>query len=212
MPTGPAIILVHVASTNIPFTSESKEAVAHFPEIEKEIRLSLQQCARTMLRHLRKQEKKEKVKDKFMLISKILPQIANKTAETLGKPVPLIDEVIAKIMDIVWIEDKIHYEKIEEGWKTSSHITITNYKDKTQKFFLFITIPHEAIVDRVSPQAETVTDRYIKWKIGGIDPHQTLELTFELRGIDKGDFDENDIYIEGLDPVNVIGAEKWEGD
>ena len=47
-PTGPILILVHVASTNVPFTSESKDAVAGIPEIEKEITLALQDLGREL--------------------------------------------------------------------------------------------------------------------------------------------------------------------
>ena len=36
-PSGPAIILIHVASTNIPFTSEAKEAIADITEIKKKL-------------------------------------------------------------------------------------------------------------------------------------------------------------------------------
>ncbi|MDM7916930.1 MAG: DNA topoisomerase VI subunit B, partial [Candidatus Eisenbacteria bacterium] len=46
LPVGPAILLVHIASAWVPFTSESKEAIAHYPEILKEIRLALQECGR----------------------------------------------------------------------------------------------------------------------------------------------------------------------
>ena len=35
VPSGPALLLVHVASTKIPFTSEAKEAIAEDPEIEQ---------------------------------------------------------------------------------------------------------------------------------------------------------------------------------
>ena len=50
IPSGPAIIMVHVASTQIPFTSESKEAIADIDEIENEIRLALRNCARNVQR------------------------------------------------------------------------------------------------------------------------------------------------------------------
>ncbi|TKX83136.1 DNA topoisomerase VI subunit B, partial [Halorubrum sp. SS5] len=40
MPNGPAVISIHVASTNVPFTSESKDALANVPEIEDEIELA----------------------------------------------------------------------------------------------------------------------------------------------------------------------------
>jgi len=212
IPYGPALFLIHVASTNVPFTSESKEAIASYEEIEKEIRLSLQQCARTMFRHLRKKERKSKAKDKFLLISKILPQIADKAAETLGKPPVAIDEIITQIMDILWIEDEVIYEKKDESWVTKSKITLTNYMTKKQQFILYAIKPHEALASHITPPATLVTDTYLKWHIKGLSSNAKQEISFELTGIDKGDFDDNDLYIQGINPVHVIGAEKWEGD
>ena len=52
MPVGPLAIFVHMASVWVPFTSESKEAVAHYPEIIREIRLGLQECGRRVGEHL----------------------------------------------------------------------------------------------------------------------------------------------------------------
>jgi DNA topoisomerase-6 subunit B len=212
IPYGPALLLIHVASTNVPFTSESKEAIAAYPEIEKEIRLSLQQCARTMFRHLRKKERKSKAKDKFLLISKILPQIADKAAETLGKPPVAIDEIITKIMDILWIEDEVTYEKRGDFWVTKSRITLTNYTCQKQQFVLYAIKPHEAVLHSVSPFADEVTETYLKWKISNLASNAKMEICFELTNIDKGDFDENDLYVGGINPLHVIGAEKWEGD
>ncbi len=40
LPTGPLVLMVHIASVWVPFTSESKEAIAHYPEIIKELRLA----------------------------------------------------------------------------------------------------------------------------------------------------------------------------
>src|SRR5919205_3172203 len=39
LPVGPVTVMVHMASVWVPFTSESKEAVAAYPEIMKELRL-----------------------------------------------------------------------------------------------------------------------------------------------------------------------------
>src|SRR5207247_1233095 len=44
LPFGPAIVLVHVASVKVPYTSEAKEAVAPIPEIMEEIDLALKEC------------------------------------------------------------------------------------------------------------------------------------------------------------------------
>jgi DNA topoisomerase-6 subunit B len=53
LPAGPAVVFVHMASVWVPFTSESKEAVAPYPEIVKEIKLALQECGRQLGAHLR---------------------------------------------------------------------------------------------------------------------------------------------------------------
>jgi DNA topoisomerase-6 subunit B len=50
LPQGPMVLLVHMASVWVPFTSESKEAVAHYPEILKEMQLALQEL-RPAARH-----------------------------------------------------------------------------------------------------------------------------------------------------------------
>ncbi|HEC87710.1 MAG TPA: DNA topoisomerase VI subunit B [Thermoplasmata archaeon] len=206
IPYGPAIILVHVASVNIPFTSESKEAIAHIDEIKKEIKLSLQQCARKMKAHLSKKEKKEKVKNKFLLISKILPEIARKSAEMVGKPVPSIDSIISQIMNIVWIEDEI----TEKNGMLESRIRIINYKDSSQNFILYAEIPDKEKVTEISPEPVEMKEKVIKWKVS-VKPSEKIEYCFKLNK-DSYDFEENNLYISGINPVNVVGAEKWEGE
>src|SRR5437773_8500350 len=42
LPAAPMVVMVHIASVWVPFTSESKEAVASYPEIMKEIKLAIQ--------------------------------------------------------------------------------------------------------------------------------------------------------------------------
>ena len=37
LPSGPVTVMVHMASVWVPFTSESKEAIASYPEIQKEL-------------------------------------------------------------------------------------------------------------------------------------------------------------------------------
>ena len=48
LPTGPLLVMVHLASVWVPFSSESKEAVADYDEIRKEIRLAIQSCGRRL--------------------------------------------------------------------------------------------------------------------------------------------------------------------
>ena len=229
IPTGPAIFLTHISSTLIPFTSESKEAIADISEIENEVKLAFRECARKVQSHINKKVRRIKTREKFDLITKILPEIAKKSSSMLNKPIPSLNKVITKIMDVVWIEDLIEYEKSvpelvqstlfdqtgeknERGWITKSTIMVVNYKDKPQKFKLFAVIPEDAVVGTISPKPIEKTDKYIKWDIETIAPADKKDIYFELAGLDKGDFDENDIYVEGINPSFVIGADKWEGE
>ena len=229
IPTGPAIFLTHMSSTLIPFTSESKEAIADIPEIENEIKLAFRECARKVQSHINKKVRRAKTREKFDLITKILPEIAKKSADMLNKPVPSLEQVITKIMDVVWIEDLIEYEKAsqepvqstlfedssdqrEGGWITKSTILVVNYKNKPQRLNLYAVIPEDAVVGTVTPKPTKITNNYIKWNLDQISPANKVDISFELAGLEKGDFDENDLYIENINPAFVIGADKWEGE
>ncbi|HVR71852.1 MAG TPA: DNA topoisomerase VI subunit B [Vicinamibacteria bacterium] len=56
LPVGPMALLVHIASVWVPFTSESKEAVAHYPDIIKEIQLAAQECGRKLATFIRRRK------------------------------------------------------------------------------------------------------------------------------------------------------------
>lgn len=57
LPAGPMAIFVHIASVWVPFTSESKEAIAEYDEIHKEITLALRECGRRLGLFLRRRER-----------------------------------------------------------------------------------------------------------------------------------------------------------
>ncbi len=75
LPSGPIVIAVHMASVWVPFTSESKEAVASYPEIIHEIRLALQECGRRLEAYIRKGRREAEEKSKVDYIKKYLPHI-----------------------------------------------------------------------------------------------------------------------------------------
>ena len=83
LPTGPVLMVVHVASAWVPFASESKEAIAAYPEIEKEIKLGLQKCARKLRRFLRRKKRKKEEKRKRHYIKKYIPHIGEALQDIL---------------------------------------------------------------------------------------------------------------------------------
>ena len=92
LPTGPLTIVVHMASVWVPFTSESKEAIASYPEILKEIRLALQECGRKLGIHIRKAVRIRHELRKRSYIEKYIPAIG----EALRDILELKDRQVAK--------------------------------------------------------------------------------------------------------------------
>src|SRR2546422_6098913 len=114
LPFGPAIVLVHLCSTKVPYTSESKEAVATADEIMTEVDLALKEAGRRLKTHLTKKAHRAKTKEKFEIVQLILPRIADKSAKIVNKKVPVLDATITKIMGVVWVDEDITYDKKEK--------------------------------------------------------------------------------------------------
>ena len=70
------LLMVHIASGWVPFTSESKEAIAHYPEIIKEMRLGLQDCGRKVATFIRKRRRDADEAKKRAYIEKYIPQVS----------------------------------------------------------------------------------------------------------------------------------------
>ncbi|MBR4504841.1 MAG: DNA topoisomerase VI subunit B [Candidatus Methanomethylophilaceae archaeon] len=212
IPFGPAIILVHVASTKVPFTSEGKEAVASFPELQSEIGLALRLCARNLKSHLNKMERKKKTHAKFEIVQEILPDMAKKAADHLGKPVPNLDRTITRIMNVVWVEPSMK----KESKKRSITYTVYNYTSTVRTFRLHAQLPKESLKDLsiyTSPYFLDINDEgKANWEIRDIQPSAHVEVSFDLVGDMADTFDPDDIYFSGLNPVMVMGAEMLPGD
>ncbi len=99
LPTGPLVILIHMASVWVPFTSESKEAVAHYPEIIKEMKLALQEAGRRLGKHVKRQAREKDALKKQSYIQKYIPHIGEALQEILAISDPEKEEVIATLTD-----------------------------------------------------------------------------------------------------------------
>ena len=83
LPIGPLVIMVHIASVWVPFTSEAKEAIASYPEIIKELRLCLQECGRKLGIHIRKGKRLESEYKKRNFIEMYIPHIGQALRDIL---------------------------------------------------------------------------------------------------------------------------------
>ncbi len=84
LPLGPVVIMVSMSSVWVPYTSESKEAVAHYPEIIKELRLALMEAGRRLQRFLNKRKRQSDEAKKRSYIEKYLDPIQEALSEILG--------------------------------------------------------------------------------------------------------------------------------
>ena len=101
LPIGPMAILVHVASVWVPYTSESKEAIEPYPEILKEIKLGLQQCARKLGHYLRHELHLRREYDRRTYIEKYLSHIGVALQDILALSNEERDSTIKKLDDVL---------------------------------------------------------------------------------------------------------------
>ncbi len=59
VPVGPLVIMLHMASVWVPFTSESKEAIADYDEIRKELVLALREAGRKLATYIRRRRRQK---------------------------------------------------------------------------------------------------------------------------------------------------------
>jgi DNA topoisomerase-6 subunit B len=84
VPVGPLTIVVHMASVWVPFTSESKEAIANYPEIEEQVVRALQECGRKLKIFLSRRKKEAEAQRKHDYIRTYIPHIGIGLRELIG--------------------------------------------------------------------------------------------------------------------------------
>jgi DNA topoisomerase-6 subunit B len=101
LPSGPLIIMVHMASVWVPFTSESKEAVAHYPEIVKQIKLALQECGRKLAIFIRRRRKAADSERKKAYIQQYIPHVAIALREMLELSERQETTIVRQLTDVL---------------------------------------------------------------------------------------------------------------
>ncbi len=101
LPTGPLLLVVHLASVWVPFTSESKEAVAHYDEIQEELRFALMQLGRMLKEHVNKSRRVADELKKRDYIAKYIPKISEALQKILEFDDKERDRTTAKLTEVL---------------------------------------------------------------------------------------------------------------
>ena len=115
LPVGPMALLVHIASVWVPFTSESKEAVAHYPDIIKEIQLAAQECGRKLATFIRKRKAADYRAERRSIFERYIEEVAIAIGKiTDRKPGPIKREFL-KVAHQVTAAEMEEEEKAQES-------------------------------------------------------------------------------------------------
>jgi DNA topoisomerase-6 subunit B len=182
--------MVHIASTNVPFTSESKDAVANIPEIEDEIELAIREAARELKSYLNRRQSLEKRRRKQEVLGRILPEMADKLAGVTGRERPNIDGALGRIMNNLILE-----RTVEGGTVT---VAIHNHSDRAES---------PEVTDIVSAEPTDVSDGasvvdvdgewFVQWS-PSVSAGETARLSYDVDGEATFDVDVDGVENEKL--------------
>jgi DNA topoisomerase VI subunit B len=114
LPVGPMALLVHIASVWVPFTSESKEAVAHYPDIMKEIQLAAQECGRKLAAFIRKRKAADYQAQRRSIFELYIEEVATAIGKITGrKPNPIKREFLQVAHKVTAAEMKEEEKALE---------------------------------------------------------------------------------------------------
>ncbi len=85
LPVGPLVIMVHMASVWVPFTSESKEAIADYDEIRREMKLALQECGRKLNAYIQRRRRQRLESERRSIFERYIPDVAEALAALTGQ-------------------------------------------------------------------------------------------------------------------------------
>ncbi|OGW73829.1 MAG: hypothetical protein A3J72_02930 [Nitrospirae bacterium RIFCSPHIGHO2_02_FULL_40_19] len=121
---------MHLASVWPPFTSEAKEAIAHYPEIIKEMKLALQECGRKLGIYIHKKFRMREQHDRANLFEKYIPEVADSLAALSEEKKEVILEGLKKMIKKPQILQEINLVPQQEEEHANIKITAVKEDDE----------------------------------------------------------------------------------
>ena len=189
VPYGPAIIMVHVFGPRLPYTSESKEAIAPVDEITDAIKYAIKMELKQLRRFNSRAEKNKKMGEKFNLVSTVIPEIARKSSEILSMEIPDCRVVISKIANVVFVRETF----VERDGNKHSVTEVINYTMNPISMNLKIVFRNGEVDKKIEDL--------------GMSEKFVYEHTEPLNVSDEAEY-----YFTGINPVLVQGADELPSD
>ena len=97
VPVGPLVIMIHMASVWVPFTSESKEAIADYDEIRKEMKLALKECGRKLGTYLRRRQRMKREGERRNIFARYIGEISKACEGMTGTRAEKVRDALEKV-------------------------------------------------------------------------------------------------------------------
>lgn len=98
LPAGPAVIVIHMCSVWVPFVSESKEAIAPYPDITKEMKLAIQDAGRKLSLYLSGKKRVGAEKRRLQIFDRYSDEVSDALAILTGKPKKDIEKKLKELI------------------------------------------------------------------------------------------------------------------
>lgn len=129
LPHGPITVMVHMASVWVPFTSESKEAIAGYPEIQKELRLGLQAVGRKLGMYLNARKKVKQEGERRSIFLRYLGEVAEACGVINDLPEKKRTELYEKLLHIAKRKTAEADTKFDDRGKKRSKDEVEDFGD-----------------------------------------------------------------------------------
>ncbi|HLF54344.1 MAG TPA: DNA topoisomerase VI subunit B, partial [Candidatus Nanoarchaeia archaeon] len=99
LPVGPLTIAISLVSVWPPFTSEAKEAIAHYPEIIKEMKLALQEAGRRLGSYVNKKKRVASQQERVSIFENYIPEVASALSKLSGMGKERLIDAMKKMLE-----------------------------------------------------------------------------------------------------------------
>jgi DNA topoisomerase-6 subunit B len=119
LPTGPVTLMVHMASVWVPFTSESKEAIAAYPEIMRELRLGLQAVGRKLALYLNRRRRVRDEGERREIFLRYLGEVATAVSSIKSYDERSRTQLYGRLLDVAKRKTAIADTRMDDRGKTA---------------------------------------------------------------------------------------------
>ncbi|MBS3147944.1 DNA topoisomerase VI subunit B [Candidatus Woesearchaeota archaeon] len=133
IPMGPLTIVVSLVSVWPPFTSEAKEAVAHYPEIIKEMKLALQEAGRKLGAYVNKKRRVADQQERVSIFENYIPEVAQALAKLSGtgkeRIIECMRNMLEKNKEYIQAHKEAHKVEKKEHVDREGQISLTGFEN-----------------------------------------------------------------------------------